>query len=478
MANINEKRSLTLLAGKTIKLPVTLFNMLFDKVSSLMYAVKQADHAELMTLSPEAVKRLRYSLNQSYKQLKATAAHTPAKSALSGLSSSSDSSNSSSLPALSKLSTSDQLILSRIRQQTELHNRNNLTRTAAYWAIYQSHPEVHWALLAHMVSRNGGWCMTDLKGDLLPHLLNTAKADCLFAFLERANALIFQDAYPQLLLYIESRRAGRDRFDLLPHLQISAFMTPVWQEFWQYGESPLLTTALIINEQNYIEQRIVRNEHYKRLVLDTVTFRAQSLMQLNQIVFPYGHIPAGQQEATSPAGEGASADERLTSPAIEYTAPRCRLAGLILEDFHDVNERIEFGKKLYALLFGLPIVREGVAAYAASVRHSGSRADYWPGLFTPIRKAPPQTKFTERLDGNNLKKGAAPLYSPPLNDAWPDAPLDAVEPGDWFLLTKPRHAIAHLGSIQAPFLFDMTSEACLGLSKIELAIIAGQSFDL
>ncbi|WJH32243.1 DUF2515 domain-containing protein [Paenibacillus sp. CC-CFT747] len=59
-------------------------------------------------------------------------------------------------------------LLRRIRRETAEGNRNNVTRTAAYWTFYRQHAELHWAFLAHMVSRNGGWNMTDLKGIFSP----------------------------------------------------------------------------------------------------------------------------------------------------------------------------------------------------------------------------------------------------------------------------------------------------------------------
>ena len=43
------------------------------------------------------------------------------------------------------------------------HNADNLTRTAFYLAYWRAHPEVTWALLAHLVSRNAGYQMTDLR---------------------------------------------------------------------------------------------------------------------------------------------------------------------------------------------------------------------------------------------------------------------------------------------------------------------------
>jgi hypothetical protein len=427
LTGANEKRTFTQLANKWIHLPASLYNLLADKINTLLYSAKVAPSARLIAVSPEAVQRLQQTLAVSHSQPPLTAAFSN-----------------------QLLNAADQQLIDQIRRQTGLHGRNNVTRTKAYWTMYRSHPELHWALLAHMVSRNGGWNMTDLRGDLLPRLLTETQVESLFAFLERANGLIFQDAYPQLLLYAESKRLKRGLFHLLPHLQVSDFMKPIWKEFWHTRESSVLTIALIINEQNYIEKRIIQNKHYQQTVLSTVTFLLQSLMQLNHVVFPY------QQDFAS----------------------KPKLAGLILENFNDLTERIEFGKKLYALLFGLPSVQRGVVAFAEMAPHTGSRSDYWPDLFTSIRKAPPEPMFKERLNGCELVKGAEPLYSASLKDVWSDRPLGHIEQGDWFTGLKPATPLRYIQSVQVPFLFDMTSESCLGLNKMEVAILAGQSFGI
>lgn len=341
----------------------------------------------------------------------------------------------------------EQQILESIIAQTHLHNRNNVTRTYAYWMIYREHPELHWALLAHMVSRNGGWSMTDLRGELVPHLMNNDASEHAFSFLERANALIFQDAYPQLLLYAESQKRRQRLFHLLPHLHISTWMLPIWQDFWLYQDSALLTIGLIVNEQHYIEDRVVQNRHYKQTVLDTALFKTQAWLQLNQVGFPF------RSSSMNP--------------------PQPHLAGLILESFTKLTERIEFGKSLYAILFGVPGVLQGVFAFASATPHTGSRSDYWPHLFAPIRKTPPDRKYQERLDGYSLKKGAAPFYSPPLHSVWPDRPIAPVERGDWFKLEG--EPLQHIRSIEVPTAFDLTRDLCLGLSKLELAVVSAQA---
>src|SRR5688572_27702533 len=52
-------------------------------------------------------------------------------------------------------------LIRRIYKETEQNNVNNLTRTEAYLRFFSKHKEIHWAFLAHMVSRNGGYSMTD-----------------------------------------------------------------------------------------------------------------------------------------------------------------------------------------------------------------------------------------------------------------------------------------------------------------------------
>lgn len=60
----------------------------------------------------------------------------------------------------------DCIILEEIKTLTVENNRSNITRTAAYLSCYDQYPELHWALLAHMVSRNGGYHMTDRRATL------------------------------------------------------------------------------------------------------------------------------------------------------------------------------------------------------------------------------------------------------------------------------------------------------------------------
>ncbi|MGO4110270.1 DUF2515 domain-containing protein [Paenibacillus sp. YAF4_2] len=361
--------------------------------------------------------------------------------------------NSEEAPAKAAASTFTQgwsgeesLLIERILAETARLNRNNVTRTEAYRLIYKRRPELHWAMLAHLVSRNGGWNMTDLEGEWLPHLLPGGKRKDVFLLLEHANAFIFGDAYPQLLLYEESIHADRPLFHLLTAFGVTRFMRPVWEQFWRRRDPVPLTVALIVNEQHFIEERVVQDDYFRKNVIETFFFGMQSLLQLNAVMFPY------------------------------HSVNELRLVGLIMEHFDDLSERIEFGKALYAILFGVPRVREGALAFVDKGRHTASRVDYAPQIFARVRRDPPSALYKERLLGGKLLPGAAPLYSPELGDAWANQTLEAPARGDWF------HSAADIAPyfrmLKLPRSFELSNEYGLLLNKIELAVLAAQQLRL
>lgn len=329
----------------------------------------------------------------------------------------------------------DCIILEEIHRLTAEHNRSNITRTAAYLECYEQYPELHWALLAHMVSRNGGYHMTDLQSGLMHNLQNQTDREHMYRMLERCNALIFQDAYPQLLLYMNSRRLGRSCFHLLPHFHISAFMTPFWERFWLERCSSLLSVALIINEQNYIESRVVQHPYFKKEVLSKPAFHLHNLAGLNHIVFPLGREKG--------------------------------LTGRVIEHFGKLDERIMFGKSLYAMLFGVQQVFTQVLEFARSVPHRGSRAEYWPGLFTAHEEHAGKHEFysKELLEQEWLPEGQR-LYSPELLAVWQDTPYEPITRQDWL---QSRDCLGHLTAPRRPWLFEMSHEHRYGLLKTSVA---------
>ncbi len=311
----------------------------------------------------------------------------------------------------------DKELINKIRNKTAILNRNNVTRTKAYKDYYLQHPEVHWSLLAHMVSRNGGWNMTDLKASHISALLSYEKTAIMFRFLEKANHLIFQDAYPQLLLYQESKNAGRPLFYLLSEFHVSTFMGAIWSLFWKdRDKKDLLTVSLIINEQSFIEHNLLNNPFFQQKVLSSFTYQFQEKLGFTQVLFPY------------------------------LKGSHTLLTGLGVQQFSNLAKRIEIGKELYVLLFKNQTVLQGCLQYSSEKAHTGSRADYFPTVFssepTVSRK----------------------IYSPTIEASWPDYDHPPVTPVAWFKDIQDASSYFHLPSRIDPA--DMEKEHLYNLMKL------------
>lgn len=59
------------------------------------------------------------------------------------------------MPGEMSLPKKDQDLLQKSRLETARLNVNNVVRTKTYLDFYRLYPEIRWAFLAHMVSRNG-----------------------------------------------------------------------------------------------------------------------------------------------------------------------------------------------------------------------------------------------------------------------------------------------------------------------------------
>ncbi|MBN6205467.1 DUF2515 family protein [Ralstonia pickettii] len=340
-------------------------------------------------------------------------------------------------------------LIHSIKQTTNKWNENNVTRTQAYFDFYLQHPEIHWALLGHMVSRNGGWHMTDLKGDLLSRLLSEKEQHNFYLFLERGNWLIFQDVYPQLLLYQQSLKMNRSLFHLLPFLNVSIFMEVVWKHFWEHGDRYLLAIATIINEQSYLEKRVVHHAHFKETVLDTLGFKLYDFLRFNHVIFPlYQH---------------------------GKTEKRPAIVGDTLQQFGSLHERIMLGKRLYSILFQQASSLQDILIWAARHPHTGSREDYWENLFHSVNESTPGTAYRRRTKHCERKKGMPRIYSPPLKYAWENVDHSPAEKGDWF---DDLSIIDYLVDEEKNAGGEIYENYCKTIERIELAIITKKAIFL
>ncbi len=231
-----------------------------------------------------------------------------------------------------------------IRAQVRGHNKDNISRTMAYQGFFDLHREVRWSLLASLVSRNAGWNMTDLKGGILGDLLSRRCRDGLFMTYERANWTIFEDAYPQLLIYHYSVQAGTEMFHLLDEFQVSSFMKTEWTYFWKNGDIDRLVTALIINEQNLIQEPVILDPVYRR-VFTSPLFLVEDRLHFSSVLFP-------------------TLDGRLY--------------GASVHGFRSLDNRILLGKKLYRILFHSDHFTD-IMKWADTVEPRGSRREYAEG---------------------------------------------------------------------------------------------------
>lgn len=233
-------------------------------------------------------------------------------------------------------------LLASIEEKTAAANLDNIRRTMAYQAFYEANPEIKWAFLASMVSRNAGWNMTDLQLDMFQNLLSARIRKQLFSLYERANWLIFSDAYPQLLLYEAHKKGQIDMIGHLGHFQVSVFMKETWQRFIKEGDMQQLLYSLIINEQHVIGSPVIVQPFYKHHIFSRWPYKLQDLFRLNVVFFP-------------------TLDGKLY--------------GLYAHHFTSVDERIQIGKKLSQLLFDEQLY-PAFWQFAKAAPYTGSRDDY------------------------------------------------------------------------------------------------------
>ncbi|MBP2241338.1 hypothetical protein J2Z40_001900 [Cytobacillus eiseniae] len=233
-------------------------------------------------------------------------------------------------------------LINEIKDKTDKNNLDNISRTDAYFSYYNQNPEILWSFLASMVSRNAGWNMCDLKGALFPKLLKKNFRKKLFFTYERANWLIFSDAYPQLLLYQYSTKIKRPMFHLLKFFHVSTFMVREWKQFWRERNMQRLMIALIINEQNIIQKPVIKHPIYNSSIFQSPLFLFQDWFHFSAVLFP------------TCKGE---------------------LFGASVNGFKSVSKRIDLGKRLAEILFNKGLY-PSFYEFARKTVHTGSRYDY------------------------------------------------------------------------------------------------------
>ncbi len=240
------------------------------------------------------------------------------------------------------MNKNEQRIIEKVKAEIAKGNLDNISRTVFYHQYNIRNPEIKWSYLAGYVSRNAGWAMTDLCSKPYQQLLNGSLRKRLFMAYERANWLIFSDAFPQLLIYEQSKRDGEPYFHLLSHFGVSQWIVKKWCEFWRKKNEEKLLVAQIVNEQAIIQKPVIDQAFYRKYVFKTSAFKWQDRLHFSTVLFP--------------TKEG-------------------QIFGCSVHNFTQIEKRVELGRKLAWILFHAP-EREALRQFHESVVHSGSRHDY------------------------------------------------------------------------------------------------------
>lgn len=236
-------------------------------------------------------------------------------------------------------------------------NRDNVSRTDSYLELYAflrgRGRDLPWILMAHLVSRNAGYLMSDLArqldGKLGADPAIAAPMRTLFVLLERANWLIFHDAWHHLLHHLLGRT------DDLTSPRTPRFMIDAWRRH-ERGASDAreLVLDLVHNEQHLIEHRAVHHPHLaagaRLLALIEQTGKEKPLH------FPLPDAPS-----------------------------------IVVGGFAQVARRIDTGRRIFDEVLADPARRAALLDWALAHPHTGSRAVYGGKPGPTVREAWPLT---------------------------------------------------------------------------------------
>lgn len=251
-------------------------------------------------------------------------------------------------------------------------NRDNVARTESYLELYAwtraNPPELPWVLMAHLVSRNAGYFMTDLRrviDDRRTHEDAKPIFENLFFLLERANFLIFWDAWHHVLTHRLDR-------PLVPG-RTTQFMRDAWARFDRQPDERALVLDLVHNEQHFIERRVAHNPRFARGLVAAV-----------------GLELTGNDQALHFPG----------LPDVEIKVGR----------FRDVARRIDAGRRIFDEAVADRRQRDALFVWCSKHPHTGARSVIGGKYSLALRDAWPVDLVRARCDGIHAPAEPDPLY--------------------------------------------------------------------
>jgi hypothetical protein len=227
-------------------------------------------------------------------------------------------------------------------RELDERNRDNVSRTESYLELYaytrKNPPELPWVLMAHLVSRNAGYLMSDLAGRRERNPDQAPAIEQLFLFLERANYLIFYDAWFHMLTWMLGGS------NAIPDGRVAKFMRSAWSRYEDRtrGSAPspeverALVLDLVTNEQNYIEHRVVHSPRFE--------------MGLEMIRFV----------------ENSGREKPITLP---LTSAEIKVGG-----FEHLDRRIRTGERIFDQVLAQEPLRSEIFTWAIAHPHTGNRS--------------------------------------------------------------------------------------------------------
>jgi hypothetical protein len=258
---------------------------------------------------------------------------------------------------------------------TELdeRNRDNLTRTESYLELYAwtraNGCELPWVLMAHLVSRNAGYQMSDLGRHLARGAdpVQSEAVKWLFVLLERGNFLIFWDAWFHVL------HALAGRVSTLTPPRTPRFMIDAWARYQRDGGERQLVIDLVTNEQNLIERRAVHNP---------ALIQGRRLVEL---------IEGGRREQ-----------------ALHFPLPD--VAQIFVGGFSRLDRRIHAGTRIYDEVVADRGRRDALFEWAVANPHTGSRSIYGGKAGPTVRAVWPYEAVRRMWDPIHAPAEPDPLW--------------------------------------------------------------------
>jgi hypothetical protein len=266
-------------------------------------------------------------------------------------------------------------------------NVDNIARTESYLELY-AHSRAHgaelpWLLMAHMVSRHAGYLMTDLARTLedarTPRTPTVRQViENVMGLLERANFLIFHDAWTHVLHHMMGRSAAQH------DVPMPAFMRSAWLRHeaalargrGDAAHARMLERSLVMdlvhNEQHFIERRVV---HHARFAAGLATI---AMIEREGREKPM-HFP--------------------------LAVPEIRVGG-----FADLTRRIATGARIFDEVLADRGRRDAIYTWARAHAHTGARSVYGGKPGPTLREAWPVARVRA------IEGVGAQIHEPPEPD--------------------------------------------------------------